>query len=164
MATVSDAFPAAETAAAEVSAVRGPSDSAAAVDASTRARERIAVTDRDGKGWSLAGLFRVMWADWRGAWWWTAKPETLAEVTARRRPTPDQVPDGSMPLRIALGVWMYAVAIPATFLLGPAAQSDRLPAVVRVPVAGVVWLCQHPARAGLALLICGPLTYMWIYS
>ena len=123
------------------------------------ARVRLLATERDGNDSDPTGLIGTAWADWGRAWWRTAQPADLATVTARRLPTADDVPDGAMPLRVALGVWIHAVAIPATWLLLPVA---RVAGPLRQLLYGLTWALQDPARSFLAALIAGPVIAMWI--
>jgi hypothetical protein len=161
MATVSDAFSAADPAAAASGGLRETTDSAVAVPEGTRTRESVRVTQRDGKAPTLRGLLTTMRADWDGAWWWAARPASLTEVMASRVPHPDNVPDGSKWLRYGWVVWMHLVAIPVTAGLLPLADRAR-PRLVRQLARGLVWMFQHPARAGLGALVAGPVIAMWI--
>lgn len=152
-----------ELAAVELAAATGgpgegtENDAGAPVRARAHARARVAATKRDRKRLPVAGLLAPMWADWRGAWWWTSQPADLATIVAGRRPTGDAVPEGSLPLRVILGVWLHAVAIPATWLLLPIA---RYAGPLRQPIHALVWVLQRPDRAALAAGLVGPTIYM----
>lgn len=160
MTTVRDAVAAAEPAAAADFPPETPPDSPGAVRARD-ARAKVPATDGDVKASAVRSLLANVRSDWDGAWWWDARPETVAELVARRKPHPDTVPDGSKHLRWAWAVYNHLIAIPVTWALLPIA--DRLkPRVVRQLARGLVWMFQHPTRTGLGLIVAGPVLAMWI--
>lgn len=137
--TISDAFAAADVAAAPV-----PQSERAGVRAHARARlPQPSVTIKGRSGMAL----RTVRADVRNAWVWRGSPPSLAELAASRAPTADVVPAGHGGLRRGWWAYNHLVAIPVT------AVSYFL-----------TWLVQHPARLILAVALAAPLVITYFVA
>lgn len=78
------------------------------------------------------------------SWVWHETPPALRDLITARKDTTRALTDSPL-LRIGWVVWNTAVAVPGS-------------AVLYV----LAWIIQHPARAGLAGLVVGAITYVWI--
>lgn len=148
MSTVSDAFAAANPAAA-VDGMRKPSPGRAGARARvhTRGYRSPAVVGKV-RGWSATA-----WVDLRSSWWTPASLPTLSQVWAERNPSLDRVPARHRGLWLAWRAYAHVVpplvVLMVTGLLG-----------VLTPL---VWVARHPARLLLALALAGAaLLIVWL--
>jgi len=81
-------------------------------------------------------------ADVAGAWPWRGSAPTLRELWLARIPALDRVPGNNRPL------WLGWVVF------------NHVALVVTAVVAPALWLLHHPARLGLALLLCSPFMFV----
>jgi hypothetical protein len=110
------------------------------------ARARVPTTVSKGNALSSASqrVATAMWSDLAGAWVWRGQPPTLLDLWRRRIPSLDAVPGGNKTLWVGWIAWNHAALMPTAV------------------IATLLWVLQHPARAGLATAVVVPIVLMWI--